>query len=277
MKKQYYFVFFVTLTSISFSCLDKNKTLRGNSYKTPTETLSIKTKKNSQNITITLPSTASNNKIPVGCPLILTEFATRLQAKGRPQAELRGFIHLEQENEYLDDAIGEIVFMGQHYVYRVGRRNYDGPQTANACGIWAVRRKLRHMHHLGTYGIQEDAWYRDSDEQIRIILAGIQNLPEEEFHLIIKRSGVIYHCAVLRLQIYYGIAPENAEVHAYNFTRRHSHTSIREVLFAYNPNYSLFLSNQNLYSAYCNDLDTHGFAYTDAGAESLDCIALYAR
>jgi hypothetical protein len=187
-------------------------------------------------------------------------------------------MQLEQENEYLNDDIGEIVLMGQHYVYRIRGRNYDGPQTPNACGIWAVRRKLRHMHHLGRYGIQEDAWYRDSDEQIRLILAAIPGLPEEEFSLIIGRSGFIYQSAVVRLQTHYGIAPENAEVHSYNVRNAAYHgNTFREVLYVYDPVY-IEWSRTSDYGHRENrplTINDHGFIYNFDTLDSLECRVMY--
>ncbi|MDR1087271.1 MAG: hypothetical protein LBL16_03405 [Endomicrobium sp.] len=240
MKKQGYFVLFVILTFISFSCRQ------------------------------------SSNRIGVN-RLILTEFVTRLQAAGRPEDEIRGFMQLEQEDEYLNDEIGEVVLDSAHYVYRVRGRNYDGHQTLNACGIWAVRRKLRHMRHLGRYGIEENAWYVDSDKQIRAILSLIPEMPQEERPLI-EGNGFIYHCAIVRLQIYYGIAPENTEVRGYNVKNAAYHGNVfSEALYVYDPAY-LEWSKTSDYGYQRNrspDINDHGFTYNFEMLESLGCRVMY--
>jgi hypothetical protein len=140
--------------------------------------------------------------------LVLTEFGKRLQAEGRPEKELSGFMQLENENDYLATPIGEVHFNGGHYTYFVNGRERDGDQTTNACGIWAVRRFLRHAHALGLWGIPEDAWYRLSDRQIRDLIAynrwylvNAAGITEAE----VRGNETLDVGSIIGLQAYFGI------------------------------------------------------------------------
>ncbi|GHT36377.1 hypothetical protein AGMMS49593_01040 [Endomicrobiia bacterium] len=131
-----------------------------------------------------------------------------LQAEGRPDAEIRGFMQLENESEYLDERLGEIILRTSgdngHFVYKVNGKNYDdGDQTTNSCGIWAVRRKLRHMRHLGMDGIPENAWYRYSDSQMREFIGAAEG-KQLEVSLIVL------------LQMISGIKEDNAQVRIFD-------------------------------------------------------------
>ncbi|GHT45438.1 hypothetical protein AGMMS49936_02660 [Endomicrobiia bacterium] len=131
-----------------------------------------------------------------------------LQAEGRPDAEIRGFMQLENESEYLDERLGEIILRTSgdngHFVYKVNGKNYDdGAQTTNSCGIWALRRKLRHMRHLGMDGIPENAWYRYSDSQMREFVGAAE---EEQLEVSL----------IVLLQMKSGIKEDNAQVRIFD-------------------------------------------------------------
>jgi hypothetical protein len=254
IKSKTILYFFITLTFISFSCGDKNKSFRQDSCKTPTETLSIKTQENSHR------QLELENDI---------DEITQVSIKRK----------LEQETDYLNDDIGEIVLEKGHYAYRVKGMDYSGQQTINSCGIWAVRRKLRHMYHLKVYAIEENAWYKDSDEEMRSRLANLDDdIPKEELNRI-SGNGFIYECGIVRLQILYGISFDYAKVYAYNVTNTYSNT--KEALFVYAPLHCLYLASKRMYTTYDSDFstppDTGGFVYDDTAAESLGCVSFHKR
>lgn len=94
-----------------------------------------------------------------------------MKDNGRSSNEVLAFMQLEKENNYLTAPLGEVVRIPGHFVYLVNGRRLDGKQTCNACDIWAVRRKLRHMILSGKYEYTpKDAWYRDSDATIRLMM-----------------------------------------------------------------------------------------------------------
>ncbi|GHT50284.1 hypothetical protein AGMMS49990_02400 [Endomicrobiia bacterium] len=106
----------------------------------------------------------------------------------------------------LGDNLGEIVLKSEHFVYRVNGNDYDNSnkaQTEYSCGIWAVRRKLRHMYHLGTYDILGDAWYRESDKEMRQRIGAVNGK-------MISGENIIL------LQTKFGIKEDNAEVHGFD-------------------------------------------------------------
>ncbi|MDR2437152.1 MAG: hypothetical protein LBD17_03685 [Endomicrobium sp.] len=164
-----------------------------------------------------------------------------LRSQGRPDLEIRAFMQLEKENDYLDEPIGQIVWVPGHYMYEVNGRRYDGIQTINACAIWAVRRILRHMILSGKYpSIAQDAWYRDSDSAIRQRIgdwAAMYNPGEDERDA--RGTGQIVPSFTVLLQKYYGIPDEQNSVY-YDGTK-------------YPPNKRLYVpAGQN----------SHGFKYS---------------
>ncbi|GHT33129.1 hypothetical protein AGMMS49592_1130 [Endomicrobiia bacterium] len=44
-------------------------------------------------------------------------FIQMLRTMGRPDDEIKGFVKLEKENEYLESPLGEIVHIASHFVY----------------------------------------------------------------------------------------------------------------------------------------------------------------
>ncbi|MDR2399864.1 MAG: hypothetical protein LBD61_05500 [Endomicrobium sp.] len=161
------------------------------------------------------PSSSSSQRV-----FVLSEFGKLLQKEGRIMSEIRGFMQLENENDYLDAPIGVIKYRNKHYTYFVNNRDYDGQQTANACGIWAVRRKLRHIASKNIPGINSDAWWRLTDAQIREILGThmlnghlmslAENIPDNQ------QNGIISTEAIVNLQLYFGLQPEDCTVIAPN-------------------------------------------------------------
>ncbi|MDR1087492.1 MAG: hypothetical protein LBL16_04610 [Endomicrobium sp.] len=157
------------------------------------------------------PSSLSHEKV-----LVLSEFRKRLEAEGRPMSEICGFMQLESENDYLAAPTGVIRYSRRHYTYFVNNRNYDGQQTTNACGIWAVRRKLRHMARQNTPGVDGDAWWRLTDAQIRTILGNdmsnghlmslAENIRDNQ------QNGIISTEAIVNLQLYFGLQPVDCTV-----------------------------------------------------------------
>jgi hypothetical protein len=139
-----------------------------------------------------------------------------LESQGRPDLEIRAFMQLEKENNYLDEPIGQIVWVPGHYMYEVNGRRYDGIQTTNACAIWAVRRILRHMIVSGKYpDIAQDTWYRDSDHAIRQLIgnwAAIYN-PGGADEQDARGTGQIVPSFTILLQKHYGIPYEQNSVY----------------------------------------------------------------
>jgi hypothetical protein len=170
----------------------------------------------------------------------LSPLGKKLKDEGRPDDEVYAFMQLERENDYLTAPIGEVVRIPGHFVYFVDGKRRDGRQTCNACGIWAVRRKLRHMILSGKYkDISNDAWYRDSDAAIRQKLSEVTfNEPSQ-----IRKNGEIDSQLIVWLQRYYGIndmdnivrcaniskqeifVPTNSGDHGFNYTNKYEYGS----------------------------------------------------
>ncbi|MDR2437677.1 MAG: hypothetical protein LBD17_06435 [Endomicrobium sp.] len=141
----------------------------------------------------------------------------------RPVDERRGFRQLEREFDYLEFHVGEIVYIDYHYVYCVvfkdgHKKCYDGYQTKNACGIWAVRRKLRHMAFKGQ--AQKDAWIKLSDAQVRNILVS-QSIDGHEMvdshdKADTEGTGILPCEAVVNLQRFLGVPQDKCKVISYH-------------------------------------------------------------
>ncbi|GHT73372.1 hypothetical protein AGMMS50222_00760 [Endomicrobiia bacterium] len=188
----------------------------------------------------------------------------RLYAMGRPDAEIRGFMQLEKENEYLDNPLGEILYFPMHFVYRVNGKNYDGAQTGNSCGIWAVRRKLRHMHYLGNYGIPADAWYSKSDMEMRQIIESVSGERAKE-------GEMLYDTDIVRLQTEFGINEDNAEVHGINC--KVSGIFFKELFYVYNQQESE--DDPDLAESYHKGGNIHGFDYDNWGPTTVSWCRVY--
>jgi hypothetical protein len=184
-------------------------------------------------------SSRSPSKIVSSSP---AEFRKHLKNLGHNENEIEAFMQIHQETSYLNEPLGQIVNInGCHYVYRVNGIDYDGLQTTNDCGPMAIRRKLRHMHHLG-YNIDPDAWYRDSGRTMRNMLIKFlkDDLPKEELQLI-QGDGFIYSAAIVRLQMFYGIEPLYATIYTQNMSYFHAKGGyFKEVLFIYDPGYTIY-------------------------------------
>jgi hypothetical protein len=139
-----------------------------------------------------------------------TEFRKYLESTGKYcETEIKGFLQIKKEVGYLKDFVGKIIWLPGHFVYQVKGVNYDGYQTINACGIWSVRRKLRHMEYLKIFGIQKGVWYNMSDRQIRNLLAtqmfnGHSMCLNEDIPDI-EGTGFLSCESLVNLQQYYGI------------------------------------------------------------------------
>jgi hypothetical protein len=130
--------------------------------------------------------------------------------KNRPDEELNGIAQIESEN-YAGLPLGEVERIRDHYVHSVrGERRDSRYQTPNSCLIWAIRRKLRHMHVLGTHGIPENAWYKDSYRDIRNIIAthilkGHRMCADGDIADALSGVGTLAPEAGVNLQLFFGI------------------------------------------------------------------------
>jgi hypothetical protein len=192
-----------------FSCGQKDKMLRQNTKKTalqPIETETTLTSgttmdTHSGNSVVTI-SQGTNNPSPTTA---ISEFLQRLQDLGRSNQEIIELTKIERESYGI--VLREIMFNGGHFYYE----GFDVGQTPGNCGIYAVRRKLKHMYDLNML-TDETAWYRLSDKQMRDLIATGPNVDPAINRDYVYRGEHLDCEDIVNLQIYMGIPIENCSV-----------------------------------------------------------------
>jgi hypothetical protein len=97
----------------------------------------------------------------------LTEVGGYLKNKGASDTEIRAMTNIEKED--FDEEIGCVMWHNGHFWYRDRKRDHDGLQTPNNCGLYAIKRLL---FVLGKHGrVAENLWYKHTDQDLRDKLA----------------------------------------------------------------------------------------------------------
>jgi hypothetical protein len=181
------------------SCSEQNKAIRQNTpipqETTPETTQSSGTKTKTRNV-------ETHRSIPAPA---LSEFAQGLQELGYNPHEIRELAKIEREN--YETILREIMFNGGHFYYD----GFDVGQTPGNCGIYALRRKLKHMYELHMLA-DETAWYRLSDRQMRDLIVNGPNADPTIDRGYIYRGEILDCEDIVNLQIYMEIPIEDCSV-----------------------------------------------------------------
>jgi hypothetical protein len=192
-----------------FSCGQKDKLLRQNTTSTVPQTSEIERTKNCStpinthsNNLVSILSQETNNPSPAP---ITSEFLQRLQALGYNTQEIRELTKIKKEDYGI--VLLEIMFNGGHFYYE----GFDVGETSNNCGIYAVRRKLKHMYDLHMLA-DETAWYRLSDSGMRGLIRTGSNADPMIDRRYVSRGESLDCEDIVNLQIYMGIPVESCTV-----------------------------------------------------------------
>jgi hypothetical protein len=121
----------------------------------------------------------------------LTEIAEHLLSRGAGDVEIEAMRHIA--TEHFGEDIGCVVLENGHYYYKDSKKNHDGPQTPNNCGIYALKRLL---FVLGKKGIiDKNLWYEHTDQELRAFLFE----PQQGQRPLFYEHGVLIPEAVLTL------------------------------------------------------------------------------
>ncbi|GHT33126.1 hypothetical protein AGMMS49592_1120 [Endomicrobiia bacterium] len=117
------------------------------------------------------------------------------------------------------------------------------------------------MHHLGT-GISEDAWYKDSDEEMRQIVARICQYDGQPAD---RPGKMLSGTEIVHLQLEFGIDKDNAKVRSINYSFTGGDI-FKEVLLVYDQE-----SENRGSESYFKGGNFHGFDYDRWAPTELGC------
>jgi hypothetical protein len=96
----------------------------------------------------------------------LAKIKEYLRDKRVSQPEMEATMRIATED--FGEGIGRIMCDNGHFWYRDGRRvDHDGLRTHNNCGLYAIKRMLFVLGKHSDTGIDEDLWYRYTDDELR--------------------------------------------------------------------------------------------------------------